>query len=91
MGLFKTKADVLNALDFPCFFGEYPFKDKLITESIVIVSKQTVNLEDCIVELGKQAKDRGFDAITHIGFNNNEYDGSTQGHMGFCNAIKVGS
>ena len=93
MGLFTSTKKVsvtLADLDFPCFIGEYPFKDKVISESVVLMTNKVRKTHlAAINELMDQAKNRGFDAITHLGFETIVVAGYTQGVTGLCNGIKL--
>ena len=93
MGLFgksESKSEALEKLDFPMFFGDYPFKEKKIVESRLLSSNGSfMRTNDALEDVINQAKERGFHAITHIQIKPNLSSGGSAGDTIWCNGIKL--
>lgn len=93
MGLFgksESKSEALAKLDFPMFFGAYPFENKRIIESKLLCSNGSfMRTNDALEDVINQAKEKGYDAITHISINPNLSNGGSVGDTIWCNGIKL--
>ena len=85
-----TNHERIQKIDFPMFFGEYPFQDKKIVESKILSSPQGLSDPEALEDVIEQAKELGFHAITHVQLQAKiGHQGSSGGNIVWCNAIKL--
>ena len=90
MGIFDTKQEGINDIDFPLFIGAYTLDKKIIESKVVANNKARRSIAKALVELVKLAKESGYDAITNIGFQDNLYSGSNIGFVAYGDMVKFG-
>jgi len=81
MGLFGTKQDAINEIDFPLFVGDYTLYKKIIESKFVANVKARTSIMQALIKLSELAKESGYDAITNIGFMQSNIGVEAYGNM----------